>query len=71
MAVAAPFLTALSSVASVYSAVKGSKTPKIQKPKEQADPNSLKKKRQQERSLASRYSGGREDTQLSENNTLG
>lgn len=71
MAAAIPFLTAASSVASIYGAVKGADTPKIQKPKEQADPNSLLEKRKKERSLAARYNSGSDASDLSSNNTLG
>ena len=71
MAAAIPFITTAASVASAYSVAKGTKAPEIQKPKEQEDPNSLQNKRNKQRSLAARYSGGREDTQISESNTLG
>lgn len=70
MAAAAVF-SALSSVSSIYSAVKGAKSPEIQKPKEQADPNSLLAKRKKERSLAARYGQGSEANDLSSSNTLG
>ena len=71
MAAALPLIQAASSVASIYGAVKGSKTPEIQKPKEQADPNSLLAKRKKERSLSMRYGQGSEANDLSSNNTLG
>ena len=68
---AASVISALSSVASVYGAIKGAESPKIQAPKEQADPNSLLAKRKKERSLSMRYGQGSEANDLSSNNTLG